>query len=161
MSRCHVSPRVIETEIESFLDNFKYVTSLLHSEFSVLDCRTTDNYSHDVVLLSPNDNNRLSWPDDTESVSGPRHSVTTSSDANRNSVTSSSLWSAELDTDPPPFSQHATDSGANVVRSETGAYDHQPLSLQHCCQKLPQSADACRSYSTRQISVIRHGIPGL
>ena len=80
MSRCHVSPRVIETEIESFLDNFKYVTSLLHSEFSVLDCRTTDNYSHDVVLLSPNDNNRLSWPDDTESVSGPRHSVTTSSD---------------------------------------------------------------------------------
>jgi len=37
-----------------------------------------------------------SWPDDTESVSGPRHSVTTESDANRNSVTSSSLWSTNF-----------------------------------------------------------------
>ena len=67
-SRCHVAPRVIETEIESFLDNFKYVTSLLNNEFSVLDCRTTDN-SHDVIV-SPNDNNRLSWPDDPPRSSG-------------------------------------------------------------------------------------------
>jgi len=65
MSRCHVAPRVIETEIELFLDNFKYVTSLLQSEFSVLDCRTSPQSSYDPVLLSPNDNNRLSWPDDT------------------------------------------------------------------------------------------------
>jgi len=132
MSRRHVAPRVIETEIELFLDNFKYVTSLLHNEFSVLDCRTTlDN--DDAVITSPNDNNRLSWPDDppptltagqcqghaslsplsksqgrsaltdftlgsnslkvtswpddTESVSGPRHSVTTSSDVTRRPVT--------------------------------------------------------------------------
>lgn len=124
MSRCHVAPHVIETEIELFLDNFKYVTSLLHSEFSVLDCRTTVN-NHDVVT-SPNDNNRLSWPDDTESVSGPRHSVTTSSDANRNSVTSSSLWSTdvtsfEFDADQsPPFSQRT--GGANVVRSDTEVF---------------------------------------
>jgi len=124
MSRCHVAPRVIETEIELFLDNFKYVTSLLQSEFSVLDCRTSPQSSYDPVLLSPNDNNRLSWPDDTESVSGPRHSVTTSSDANRNSVTSSSLWSTdvtsfEFDPDPQqPFCQR-TGQG-NVVRSETG-----------------------------------------
>jgi len=66
----------------------------------------------------------MSWPDDTESVSGPRYSVTTSSDANRNSVASSSLWSTsvtsfEFDADPsPPFSQN-TQLG-NVVRSETG-----------------------------------------
>ena len=67
MSRCHVAPHVIETEIELFLDNFKYVTSLLQNEFSVLDCRSSLQSSYHPVLLSPNDNNRLSWPDDTES----------------------------------------------------------------------------------------------
>jgi len=69
MSRCHVAPHVIETEIELFLDNFKYVTSLLQSEFSVLDCRSSPQSSYDPVLLSPNDNNRLSWPDDTVATS--------------------------------------------------------------------------------------------
>ena len=125
MSRDHVAPHVIETEIELFLDNFKYVTSLLQSEFSVLDCRTSPQPSSNGVFLSPNDNNRLSWPDDTESVSGPRYSVTTtSSDANRNSVTSSSLWSNdvtsfEFDADPSPAFSQRTQLG-NVVRSDTG-----------------------------------------
>jgi len=69
MSRCHVPPHVIETEIELFLDNFKYVTSLLQSEFSVLDCRTSpQSSSSNPVFLSPNDNNRLSWPDDISST---------------------------------------------------------------------------------------------
>jgi len=127
----HVAPQVIENEIERFLDNFKYVTSLLQSEFSVLDCRTSSPQSSvDAVFLFPNDNNRLSWPDDTESVSGPRYSVTTtSSDANRNSVTSSSLLSTdvtsfEFDADPPQTSSSAVsqrkDLAANVVRSDTG-----------------------------------------
>ena len=125
MSRCHVAPpHVIETEIELFLDNFKYVTSLLQSEFSVLDCKAGSPTSPPAAPpRSPNDNNRLSWPDDAESVSGPRHSVTTtSSDANRNSLASSSLWSTdvtsfEFDPDPsPPFS--------NVVHSNTGWSRH-------------------------------------
>jgi len=49
MSRCHVAPHVIETEIESFLDNFKYVTSLLQSEFAVLDCRSSPLQSSSVL----------------------------------------------------------------------------------------------------------------
>jgi len=80
-SRDHVAPHVIETEIELFLDNFKYMTSALQSEFSVLDSRSStgalQSSANHVFLLSPNDNNRLSWPDDTESVSGPRYSVKT------------------------------------------------------------------------------------
>jgi len=48
-----VAPHVIETEIESFLDNFKYVTSLLNNEFSVLDCRTTDVHSDTLVQSVP------------------------------------------------------------------------------------------------------------
>lgn len=115
MSQFHAPPHVIETEIELFLDNFKYVTSLLNSEFSVFDCSQLNNAPVSVlpqhIYRQTDDINRLSWPEShdswTTSISGPKHSVTSPSDNNRNSITSSSMLSTdvtsfEFELDPPP-----------------------------------------------------------
>lgn len=116
MSQFHAPPHVIETEIELFLDNFKYVTSLLNSEFAVFDCSQLNNAPTSVqlpqhVYRQSDGVNRLSWPEShdswTTSISGPKHSVTSPSDNNRNSMTSSSMLSTdvtsfEFELDPPP-----------------------------------------------------------
>jgi hypothetical protein len=122
MSRvtCHAAPHVIETEIEQFLDNFKYVTSLLNSEFAVFDCQQENDVeqlqlSRNAAYLQGSEVNRLSWPEShdsyTTSASGPKHSLTSPSDNNRNSMTSSSIISTTTDVtsfifdlDPPPSS---------------------------------------------------------
>jgi len=125
MSQFHAPPHVIETEIELFLDNFKYVTSLLNSEFSVFDCSQLNNAA--TIYRQSDDINRLSWPEShnswTTSISGPKHSVTSPSDNNRNSITSSSMLSTdvtsfEFELDPVP----SVNVGLSDVDGITGRY---------------------------------------
>lgn len=99
MSRFHAPPNLIENRIELFLDNFKYVTSVLDSEFGMLDCKLENHLGLEFSGKSRSSESLVST-----SVSGPKQSVTSPSENCFSSLTSSvisnDLATFELEPDP-------------------------------------------------------------
>jgi len=123
MSRFGAPPHLIESEIEMFLDNFKYMTSLLDhrdSDLSLLDCRLGgENAPRFRFSTSSSEGGDYSSLIST-SVSGPKHSVTSPSDNRFSSLTSSMIStdvaSFEFEQDPPPsLASFRDDSNSDLL----------------------------------------------